>query len=59
MVSQRKQNPFVVRAIVRRKVMEMSPRWVRGRNAEGTILGEVWWLVEIAVSSVKTEVCDF
>lgn len=41
------------------KVLEVSPWRVTGRSAEGTILGgEVWWLVEIAVSSVKTEVCD-
>jgi len=35
--SQLKQTPFVVRPVTRGKVLEVSPRTVRARTADGTI----------------------
>jgi hypothetical protein len=59
MVSQRKKTPFVARPFTRGKVLEASLWRVRGRSAEGTILGErVWCLAVIEISSAKNELCD-
>jgi hypothetical protein len=53
-----KQNPFIDRPIIRGKVLEVSPRRVRGRSAEDSILGEgVWCLAEVRSNSAKSEVC--
>ena len=58
LVSQRKENPLVVRPVTRGKVLEMSPWSVRVGSAEGMILGGVLCLADIEVSIAKTETYD-